>query len=234
MNLELLKERLNVREAELLVEQQKPHGSITVAAQMTRLNNLRRKIEAHEKFKKLARARSQFRTQLKVAHDKLSYGRARFMSLDVERTPEGHFQEVGVTLFRGREIESFNYRLKGAERGPVFLYGHTMEVTFDMVHDLIMMHANMADSYLGHSFHADLAHLEAEGIILPRKFFYDTALWSRALFGHSKSLINLTREYRTAGQMFHCAGNDARYTADVFLKMVFTHFEEYYPREGAQ
>lgn len=234
MNLELLKERVSAREAELVIEQEKSHDSMTIRIEMARLTNLRRKIAAHNNFKKLARARGQFRTQLRVAHNKLINGRARFMSLDVERTPEGHFQEVGVTLFRGRDIESFNYRLKGVERGPVFLYGNTMEVTFDMVHDLIMMHANTADSYLGHSFHADLGHLEAEGIILPRKFFYDTALWSRALFGHSKSLIELTREYRTAGQMFHCAGNDARYTADVFLKMVFTHFDEYYPREEAQ
>jgi hypothetical protein len=234
VNMHTLRNRLDAREAELrALQETTPHGTVTFAREFTRISNLRRKIDAHIKFQYLARARRQFRTQLKVAHDKLVYGRAWFMSLDVERTPEGHFQEVGVTMFRGRDIESFNYRIKGVGRGPKFLYGHTMEVDFETMRNLILLHANTADVYLGHSFSADLRHLEAEGIYLPNKFYYDTALWSKAIFGFTHSLINLTREYHTAGQMFHCGGNDARYTADVFLKMVFTHYEEYYP-EGSK
>lgn len=229
MNYGALKARLSNREHELRrsnTDDQIEDIRAKIATDIERISTLRKKVE-------IAAAKRQFKMQLRVAYDKLIYGRTRFMSLDVERTEAGHFQEVGVTLFRGREIETYNYRIKGVQRGPVFLYGTTMEVDFDVMKNLILMHANTADVYVGHSFHNDLKHLEAEGIILPRKFYYDTSVWSKALFGYTQSLINLTREYNTAGQMFHCAGNDSRYTADVFLKMVFTHFEEYFPRPEA-
>jgi hypothetical protein len=161
-------------------------------------------------------------SQLKIAYSQV-IGRKRFMSFDVERLPDGQFHEIGITLFQGRSMESFNYRLKGIERGPKFIFGKSIVADFDIIRNLILLHADAVDHFVGHEILADLKHLTEEGIELPNRFRYDTALWAKLLLGYTPKLFDLTQMYNVGASQFHCGGNDARYTAEVFLKMVHTH-----------
>lgn len=227
MNVELLKERLDVREAELNEVRKEPYGYLKVMRRLMKIKRIRERIATRAGRKMIAERDEYFvgrlRKQVETAYRQLLGGQTRFMSIDVERTQEGHFQEVGITLIRGREMESFNYRVKGVGRGPIFLFGNTMEADVSIIKNLILLHAQSADVYLGHDIQHDLRHLEAEGIVIPNKFHYDTARMARTILGYTPSLYALTQQYGTAAQQFHCGGNDARYTAEVFVKMVHTH-----------
>ena len=225
MNFETLRERLDAREAELNEVRKEPYGYLKVMRRLMKIRRIRERMDSRSARMIEKNRLSRFKIELSRAYGQLLSGTTRIMSIDVERTPEGQFHEVGITLIRGREIESFNYRVRGVARGPRFLFGETMEADFETIKNLIVLHAQSADVYLGHSIYNDLKHLEEEGIIIPRKFYYDTARWAKMLLGYTPSLFNLTQEYGTAAQQFHCGGNDARYTAEVFIKMVHTHHD---------
>jgi hypothetical protein len=197
------------------------------AKQMVKIGRIRDKIATRfQSVKFINKTRNdRFTRQLGIAYRQVISGK-RFMAFDIERLESGQFHEIGITMFQGRNIESFNYRLKGIERGPKFIFGTTIEAEFDIIKNLIQIHAEGADLYVGHSIMSDLEHLSEEGITLPDRFRYDTALWSKNLFGYIPSLYHLTRKYNVGSTQFHCGGNDARYTAEVFLKMVHTHYDE--------
>lgn len=161
--------------------------------------------------------------QMRIAYNQLVQQNKRFMSFDVERLPTGEFHEVGVTLIQNREIQSFNYRLKGVQRGPEFIFGKTIEADFDYIKCIVEMHANGAHLFIGHGILSDLKHFEEIGIDLPPKFRYDTGLWAKAMIGYTPRLYDLAEMYNIGRTQFHCSGNDARYTGEVFLKMVHTH-----------
>ena len=160
--------------------------------------------------------------QIDLAYRHFKEGK-RFLSLDVERTEDGHFHEIGITIVQGARLESFNYRKKKVDRGPRFVFGKTIVAEFYIIHSLILMHAKKADFYVGHSFWHDQNHLKAEGIDLPEKFYCDTSTWGKALRGYMPSLYALTQEYGVGSSQMHCGGNDSRYTAEVFLKMIDEH-----------
>lgn len=234
MNLDHLQERLDTREAELNEVRKQPYGYLKVAKRLKKIERIRGRISARQILLSqrqrdsvaLAR-RERFRTQVQIAHRNLVSANKRFMSIDVERLPSGQFHEIGITMIQGTSVESFNYRLKGIERGPQFIFGKTIEASFDIIKNLVLLHASGADAYIGHSIRFDLKHLTEEGIDLPRRFFYDTAEWAKVFHGYVPSLYYLTQMYGVGSQQFHCGGNDARYTGEVFVKMVHTHIDEF-------
>ena len=158
--------------------------------------------------------------QQEVALHKFLAGK-KFMSFDVE-VRNGVFNELGITLFsRFRPMETFNYRDRDIVREEhTFIFGRTIKADLEVVRTLVNLHAESCDFYVGHSINYDFGHLKNLGIELPDKFYYDTAMWSKGMFGYKKSLGDLCREYHLGQKYFHCGGNDSRYTADVFLKMI--------------
>ena len=220
MNFDSLQDRLDVREQELeVIRWGEPYGYLKVIKSLNKIKKLRAKIDTRITFlKSRARDENLYR-QFRIALSKFQQNK-RFMVFDIERTAAGELHEIGITLIQGKNIESFNYRVKGIVRAPTFLFGKTMEATIDVVKSLIQTHAASADFYVGHSIDDDFKHLREEGIELPKKYFYDIQYWARRVHGRVERLYDLTQRYGVGCSQMHCGGNDARYTGEIFLKMI--------------
>ena len=214
MDLHALRNRLLQYERELKSD---PNPN---AAKLKKIENICFHIERRLREVRELEFATRVRREIRGARDKLAEGKS-FMALDIERTMEGQLHEIGVTILRrNKPIECYNYRLRGIQRGPQFVFGKTIEANESVVRNLIRIHAQSVDYYIGHNFTADLKHLNAEYIEIPNKYFYDTAKWSKVLHGHFMKLGDMARHYGLEGRQFHCAGNDARYTAEIFLKII--------------
>ena len=195
------------------------YGYMKVGKKLEKIENLIILINRRLKKDRERDFSNVMRRQIGIAFRKWKENKM-FMSLDIERTINNELHEIGITLIRGKTIESFNYRLRGIQRNPQFVFGKTIEAPESVVRNLIRIHAQSADFYIGHNFKADMKHLNAEYIEIPNKFTYDTADWSKALFGHYMKLGDMARKFNVGAAQFHCAGNDARYTAEIFLKII--------------
>jgi hypothetical protein len=222
VNLEALKDRLIEREAQLTeIRWGVPYGYLKTIKMLTKVGKILALVEV--RLQKMgAQIPSHIQKQIDIGYKNWSLGR-RFMSLDVERTREGELQEIGITMIQGRRIESFNYQIREVNRGPQFIFGRTIKAEFTIIKNLISLHGQGADYYIGNDFRHDIEHLRAEEIPLPDRFYYDTSNWGKAILGYRPRLIDLAQSYNVGSTQMHCGGNDARYTAEIFLKMINTH-----------
>jgi hypothetical protein len=222
MNLEALLIRLDDRHKELTeIRWGVPYGYLKTIKQLKKVEKLISLVDSRIR-RKGPILDPVMKHQMTIAYKKWTTNR-RFMSLDVERTEAGALHEIGITMVQGRSIETFNYRVRGIERGPQFIFGSSIEADVDIIKNLVMLHAGSADAYIGHDFRHDIAHLLAEGIELPDRFYYDTSKWGKGILGYRPRLYDLTQQFGVGSTQMHCGGNDSRYTAEIFLKMINTY-----------
>jgi hypothetical protein len=222
MNLEVLLKNLKARHAELTqIRWGVPYGYLKTIKSLKKVERLSGRLEERlRRNSPVANLMVQKQIDIGLAKWKAN---KRFLSLDVERTEAGVLHEIGVTIIQNREIQTFNYRVRGVDRGPKFIFGTTMEADVDIIKNLVRMHAFAADFYIGHDFRHDIEHLNAEGIELPNKFFYDTSFWGKAILGYRPKLVDLAQEFHVGSSQMHCGGNDSRYTGEIFLKIINTY-----------
>jgi hypothetical protein len=224
MDLNLLRERIEDHERKLIALREGPYGymraSVRYDREMPKIARIKDKIKKISDRRYFARQDEFWERSTRIALDKFRKGK-RFLSLDLERTLEGVIEEIGVTVFRGNSIETYNYALETKKRTIPFEFGETIVVATEaQMKRLVLSHFNTADFLVGHSVHFDLDALRDSGYDLPRPYYYDTAQLCKARFGRKLKLVDLAHYYHVGATHFHCAGNDSRYTADVFLKMI--------------
>ena len=223
MNLQKLEQRLLDRKSELQATREGPYGYLKVGAtyerDVERLNALLEKLRP-----KLASQYMQARQeqhQRVVDHARRLWERGnRFMSLDAERTYGDEIVQVGVTIFKGNEFETYNYDLDEPRIRVPFAFGKSMTVNRMQLQRLLMSHLNSVDSVVGHSLRHDLKGFNHSGFPLPDFRYFDTANICRTKYGYSWKLGDLAKYYKIEARAPHNAGNDSRYGAEVFLKMI--------------
>ena len=154
----------------------------------------------------------------------------RLLSFDIEFAEESRETfEIGWTVIDCDVVETYNYRVAGAQWPHSCDFAETIEAPLPDIIALLSIEAAKAHAYVGHGLYNDFEHLEALGHWLPVHSVYDTAILETTLHADRgkledmQKLTVLCERYGIACPRPHSAGNDSRYTLEVLLRMLRVH-----------